>query len=262
MIKAIKKIYEFKNVLTTIIKSDIKSKYAGTTLGLIWALLYPLLFLTTYFVVYIMIFKVRVPELGNVDYVLLIFGGIVPWLGFADSIGVGVHCVVANKSIINNTLFPIELMPVKVVCTSLFTQFIGILMLIIVCSVRNGLTPVIFYLPIIVMLQFLFVTGIVWIISSLNVFHRDIGQMTPIVLIMLMMVSPIAYTRSMLSESLMTYMKMNPMYYLISMYRDILVIQSTPKGSELLIFTIISIVFFSLGYNVFIRLKVVFSDYV
>lgn len=108
-------IWRHIHVLWATTLTDIRSRFIGTIFGVAWIILYPLLFLGLYAVVYTMIYRVRVEEFGTFDYVLLIFCGLVPFLGFSEALGNGVGSVLGNKGLIKNTLFPIDLIPVKTV---------------------------------------------------------------------------------------------------------------------------------------------------
>jgi lipopolysaccharide transport system permease protein len=240
---------------------EVKGRYAGTVLGLAWMVVYPLLFLGLYALVYVLIFQVRVGGFTTFEYVLLIFSGLIPFLGFAESLGYGVSSVVSNKNLIKNMLFPIELIPVKAVLVGSMTMVVGLALLQSILWLRG-----IFYLsqllmPFIFVLQLLFTVGLIWLLSALNVFFRDLGQMISVLILFLMLVSPIAYTIDMVPPQLLPIMYPNPLFYLIMLYRETMVVGRVPLGF-LLTFLVISIVTFSLGYYVFSRLKVVFADYV
>ncbi|WP_458411716.1 ABC transporter permease [Schinkia sp. CFF1] len=255
-------LYKYRKILFNLAANDIKQKYAGSLLGGMWIVLYPLLFLSVYFLVYIAIFKIRLEGLSTVDYVLIIFSGLIPWFGFADAIGISVNSVTANSSLIKNTLFPIELIPVKVVLSSMVSQIIGLVLLLVVLAFRGQLSFYVLWLPLILFLQILFTMGLAWILASINVFFRDVGQVINVILILLMLVSPIAYTVDMLDENLLFFMKFNPLYYMILVYREVIMYQSFPSMDVTLIFVLMSFIVFYIGYYIFTRLKVVFSDYV
>lgn len=255
-------MFAHRKMLANITVDDIRQRYAGSMLGGLWILLNPLLFLSAYFLVYISIFKIRLEGISTFDYVLIIFSGLIPWFGFAESVGLSVNTVTSNSSLIKNTLFPIELFPLKVVLSSMITQLVGLVLLLIVLAIRNQLGWYILFLPIVLILQILFTTGIAWMLASLNVFFRDLGQIIQVILILLMLVSPIAYTTSMLTEDLLFFMKFNPMYYMIGLYRDIIIYNRLPELGVVLTFVILSFLFFFIGYFIFTRLKVVFADYV
>lgn len=255
-------IYRHRNILRSITINEIKQRYAASILGGVWVILNPLLFLSAYFLVYISIFKIRLVGIDTFDYVLIIFSGLIPWLGFSEAIGTSVSAVTTNSSLIKNTLFPIELLPIKNVFSSMVTQIVGLLMLIILLAFQHKVGSAIIIIPLLLVLQILFTTGLAWILSSFNVFFRDLGQVINIILILLMLVSPIAYTNDMLSENMRSFMQFNPMYYMINLYRETIIYNTLPDLNILAVFFVISILFFLLGYFVFSRLKVVFSDYV
>ncbi|MDC0761642.1 ABC transporter permease [Brevibacillus sp. AG] len=255
-------LISYRKILFNITVDDIKKKYAGSIMGGTWILLNPLLFLSAYFLVYITIFKIKLTGISTFDYVLIIFSGLIPWFGFSESIGLGVNTVTSNSSLIKNTIFPIELIPVKVVLASMVSQLIGLIMLLIVVGFNGQLGFYVLLLPFVLVLQILFTTGLVWILASINVFFRDLSQIITVILILLMMVSPIAYTTDMLTSELVYFMQFNPMYYMISLYREIIIYNSLPSWDITLIFVALSLGLFFLGHYVFTRLKVVFADYV
>ncbi len=229
--------------------------------GLVWTVLYPILFLGLYAVVYTMIFRIRVADYGTTDYVLLIFCGLVPFLGFSEALGTGVGSVLANKGLIKNTLFPVELIPVKAVLASSVTMVVGLLLLMCVLWARGIFLPTQLMIPLILALQLCFTIGLIWLLSAINVFVQDLGQMVAILILFLMLVSPIAYTQDMIPRELLPIMYPNPLYYLIMLYRDAAFL-GVLRPELLGIFTLISMATLLIGGFVFVRLKPLFADYV
>jgi lipopolysaccharide transport system permease protein len=110
-------------------------------------------------------------------------------------------------------------------------------------------------------LQLLFSIGVAWILSAITVFVPDMGQVIGIVVLVLMIVSPIAYVRSMVPENLQAFLLPNPLYYLITLYRDLAFFGILWK-KMLLFFTVVTLVTFEFGWFLFNRLKGLFVDYV
>ncbi|AKJ98020.1 MULTISPECIES: ABC transporter permease [Pseudomonas] len=254
-------IWRHIHVLWATTLTDIRSRFIGTIFGVAWIFLYPLLFLGLYAVVYTMIYRVRVAEFGTFDYVLLIFCGLVPFLGFSEALGSGVGSVLGNKGLIKNTLFPIDLIPVKTVLASSVTMLVGLVMLLMVLWSRGIVHSTQLAIPLILVLQIIFTVGLIWILSAINVFVPDLSQMVAVLILFLMLVSPIAYTQEMIPKELIPFMYPNPLYYLIMLYRDAAFI-GVIKPGLLAIFTVISFSTFFLGGFVFSRLKPLFADYV
>lgn len=241
--------------------ADINGRFKGTVLGLIWSVLYPVLFLGLYTVVYTMILKIRAPGFDTTDYVLLIFCGLIPFLGFSEALGSGVSSVMSNKGLIKNTLFPIELIPVKSVLVSSVTMVIGLLLLMSALFYHGVVHASQLVIPLVLLLQLVFTVGLIWLLSAINVFVQDLSQMVAIVILFLMLVSPIAYTHDMIPKELLPFMYPNPLYYLIMLYRDALFL-GVINLDMLLMFSIISFVMMLVGGYAFIRLKPIFADYV
>jgi lipopolysaccharide transport system permease protein len=253
-------LWSRRSLLYQTTRNDIKSRYAGSALGLVWLFLYPLLFLSVYAVIYITIFKVRFSLFNTNEYVAIIFCGLIPFLGFSEALGAGVGSVNASSNMIKNTLFPIELIPVKTVLTTQSTQVVGTGMLLIAIVLLGRLSTWVLFLPIVWLLQLLFTIGLIWILSSMAVLLRDLQNIIPIVIIMLMMISPIAYTVDMVPDSLRPFLGLNPLYYLIISYQDILMLGKFPENNILWVLVAMSFTTFLLGFWIFKRLKNVFAD--
>jgi homopolymeric O-antigen transport system permease protein len=258
-------IWKHRVLLTQTVRNDIRQRYAGMALGWIWAVLYPLMLLGVYALVYIFVFKVRVTSanvsLNSIEYVALIFCGLIPFLGFSEALGIGVGSVVGNINLVKNTLFPIELIPVKAVLSAQVTQTVGTGLLLIPLMVMNKLTFLVLLLPFVWFCQILFMIGLIWILSGLNIFFRDIQNIVAILILVLMMLSPIAYTIEMVPEALRPFMGINPLYYFIVTYQGVLMLGRLPPWSVLLAVFLLGILVFSVGFWFFTRLKLVLVDY-
>lgn len=241
-------------------RSDIQARYAGSALGLAWLFFYPLLFLGAYAVIYIFIFRVRFALFNTNEYVALIFCGLVPFLGFAEALSLGVSSVTSNANLIKNTLFTIELVPVKAVLASQCTQLVGTGMLLVAIALLGRLTSWSLLLPVVWLLQVGFTMGCIWILSSLNVYLRDLQNIVSILTLILMMISPIAYTVDMVPSNLQPFLGLNPLYYLIVAYQDCLMVGRFPRDGVLGILFVMSLGSFCSGYWFFSRMKRVFVD--
>lgn len=226
-----------------------------------WSIIYPLIFLSLYAVVYILILRIKLQLFTPFEYVLLIFSGLIPFLGFSEALSTGVGSVISNRGLIKNTLFPIELIPVKAVLASSVTMMVGLVTLLAILFLRGHFHLTQLMIPIIIILQLIFTIGIVWLLSALNVFFQDLGQLIGIIVLFLMLVSPIAYTLDMVPESLLPLMYPNPLFYMIMLYRGSIIVNEIP-WDLFFMFSIISATTFAVGYYVFSRLKPLFADYV
>lgn len=260
IIEPFKFLYRYRVLLWQTTKNDIKTRFAGSLLGMLWLFFYPLLLLGAYAMVYLFIFKVKFHLFNSNEYVVLIFCGLIPFIGFSEALSNGVSSVVSNSSLIKNTLFPIELVPVKAVLVSQSTQFTGMIMLLLVLGVLDKWTVWLPFFLLIWILQILFSIGLIWILSSINVFARDLQSIVSVLILILMLISPIAYTEDMIPSNLQPFLALNPMYYLIVSYQDVLMLGHFPDQSIFLTLLIVSLLTFIFGYSFFIKMKRVFVD--
>lgn len=260
IINPLSTLWKHRKLLFRTTRNDIRTRYAGSVLGLTWLLFYPILFLGVYALIYIFIFKVRFALFNSNEYVVVIFCGLIPFLGFAEALGMGVSSVTSNANLIKNTLFPIELIPVKAVLTSQATQLVGTVLLLIAVGLLGKITIWVLILPIIWLSQLLFTIGLIWILSSLNVYLRDLENIITLVILILMMISPIAYTVDMVPSGLRPILAFNPMYYIIISYQHCLMLGQFPSGFIFWFLIVMGIVTFSGGYWFFKRMKKVFVD--
>jgi lipopolysaccharide transport system permease protein len=253
-------LWRYRQILRVTTWNDIRARYAGSAFGMAWLMLYPMLLLGTYAAVYIQVFKIRFALFDSNEYVALIFCGLIPFLAFSEALGTGVGSVTGNVSLVRNTLFPLDLIPVKGVLTSQGTQMTSSILLVIALLWMHKLTFwALLAIPIWVA-QLAFTIGLLWILSSLNVYFRDLQNMVAVLTLVLMMVSPIAYTQDMVPENLRWICQVNPLYYLIVSYQSCLMLGQCPPPEILATLFMVSFGMFFLGYVFFQRMKMVFAD--
>lgn len=239
----------------------MRARFKGNVLGAAWLLLYPLVFLSMYSTVFINILGVRVPGLGTVDYVLVIFCGLVPFLAFSEAFGVGTPSIVANRGLLRNTLFPIELVVARDVIVGHFSMGLGMVLVWLMAAYFGHWHWSHLAVPVIYLLQTLMAIGLVWVTSTICVFFRDLQQATPIIVLFLMLVSPIGYTDAMVPTELKSILQFNPLAWLMHLYRASLLDGQLPLN-DFLLFGAFSWIMLVFGYALVTRLKPLFNDYV
>lgn len=249
-----------RRVLLALVTAALKEKVAGSALGKLWLILFPLIFLTIYATVFYVILGIRIPELGNEQSLLLIFCGIVPFFAFAESLNVGSLSLISNRETISNSIIPFEFLVLRDVIVANVNLVVGISIIVVSASLLNNLSWAALWIPSLIIFQVLFTLGIAWILSVVVVFVRDLAQMMPMLIIILMLVSPIAYTTSMVPENLSIIITVNPLAWFILAYRDI-VISGNANLYDLFCIALISLTSFVLGFMFTRRMKfVVFEN--
>jgi len=193
--------------------------------------------------------------------VALIFAGIVPFLMTSEALSTGVSSVVANKSVLANTVFPVDLVPVKAVLLSQVTMAIGLAIVAVATAVLGRLTPFALLVPIFWALQAAFLIGVLWFLSLITLILRDLQNLIGLIIMFLMIASPIAYTPEMVPAALKPLLIANPLAYFIVAYQDALVFGRLPSFANMAAILVMSVSMFVLGGLFFSRAKSTLIDY-
>lgn len=242
---------------------DFKIRYAGSRLGLIWMAVAPVLMLGGYLLLFGTILQVRPdPGMDEFQYGILIASGLLPWIGFAEGITRGTGSVLAQRNLMKSRVFPMELIPVTAVCTGLVGQVGGTVLVAAVQAFRGSLGPQAMLLPVLILFQAILSVGLVWILSCVNILYRDTSQVVALLLVLLMFLSPIAYTHQMVPAGFEWIVRLNPLSYLIEGYRALLATGRLPDLWGLTGFGTAALLIFHGGYRSFMRLRHMLPDYV
>ncbi len=256
-------LFRHRRLIWNLTLLDFRLRYAGSRLGLVWLLLAPLLMLGAYLLLFGGILRVQPDQSSTgLEYGLLIACGLLPWIGFSEGVTRGTASVLAQRNLIKSQVFPMELFPVSAVCAGLIGQLCGTLLLLVLLGLRGMLGPNLAVLPFLLILQALFTVGLVWFLSCVNIIYRDTSQVVVLMMVLLMFVSPIAYTQEMAPAGLKLVVELNPISYLIEGYRNALLYNQLPNVRGLVIFGGLTLLVLLAGYRYFMHLRRVLPDYV
>jgi lipopolysaccharide transport system permease protein len=253
-------IVRHRRMLWATTQTDVRTRFAGSVLGLAWLAAYPLLVLGAYAAVYVAIFRVRFDGYDSIDYVLLIFCGLIPFLGFAEGLSASVTAVTNNRNLVRNTLFPVELLGVKAVLASQCSQIVGTAVLLTALAAAGRLGPTAALVLPVWVCQVGFGIGVGWIVGTLNVFLRDLQMVVGVVVMVLMMASPIAYTPEMVPGALRPVLVLNPLAHFIRAYQECLMLGTVPGPGTWAAVAGLGLGAPAVGYWFLRRLKPVFAD--
>lgn len=253
----IRKLYEYRELLKSNIKKEIRGKYKGSFLGVLWSFVNPLLSALVYAIVFPYVLKT-----GQDNYVVFIVIGIIPWNFFITTIAQGTTTILQNAGIIKKVYFPREILPISVVTSALVNFLIScIIMFLFVIFGGIGLSLQILWLPLVVLTQYVFSLGLVFITSAINVYIRDAEYIITFFLNMLFYATPILYSSSLFEGSMIEgLINLNPMNHIITCYRDILFYKSPPHLKKLLLVLGISFIILWIGIKIFKKLEKGFSE--
>lgn len=240
---------------------EVRAKYAGSVVGLFWVILSPLILLTLYSLVYLVIFRVQPASMTQHGYVLYILSGLVPFLGFADALNTGSLSLSSNKAILLNTVYPAELVPLRAVLASHAMTIVGLGLVVLAALFLGSYSWALVLLPALLLFQIMLAVGMAWVFSLASLVLRDISHVLGFATMLLLIMSPIAYTPDMVPDRLQFIIYLNPLSYFITGFQEILAYGRPPSVSLFGAIICLGLMSSCVGYWVFRRVKKVFFDY-
>lgn len=261
---ALATFYRRRWLLRYFVQRQVTRKYKKSYLGFAWAFLSPLIwvFFLTLIFSEIVGLRFRVVE-GDptLNFGLYLYCGLLPFLAFSEAANKGLNTITGNKGLVQQVVFPLELLPLANVITSMIDKIFGLGALLVVLLVFG--VPIhwtISLLPLIIVLQLVFVLGLTYFMAILGTYLPDVGEMTRPVIRGMFFLTPIIWTPDRLPEDLRWVVDYNPLAYLVEAYRDLILNGELPGEMATLYFTLFSVALFVAGFALFVRFKPRFAD--
>jgi ABC-type polysaccharide/polyol phosphate export permease len=220
MTRNITEMWRFRALMMALVNRHLSSRYRGSILGFVWSFLNPLCLIA----VYALVFKyyIRFDHVQN--YTLFLFAGLLPWIWFSSGVLEATSSISSGGSLITKAMFPPHILPVVAVVTN-FANYIFALPLLIGFMLFSGEVPTIavLALPIVLVLQLIFMTGLSLGLSALNVYFRDIQHILANFMNLWFFVCPILYPESTVPARFKFTIILNPVAQLTRMYQQIFI---------------------------------------
>jgi len=250
-------VLRHRELLASLVRREILSRYKQSALGPAWAILQPLVLMLTFS----MVDRFAHLPSDNVPYPLFTFSALLPWTMFQNGVMMATPSIVTNASIVKKIYFPREVLPVSAVLVSL-VDFAASLVVLLGLFAWYGRWPGrwVAVLPLLVALQLALGLGVGLLASALGTFKRDVVFITFFALQIWMYASPVIYPLSAVPERWRTLYLCNPMAGIIAGYRAALLDQGAPDFSALAVAGAISAVVLAVGYKDFKALERWYAD--
>lgn len=200
MIALLKNLYGYRDLIRVLAWKNISLRYKQAYLGIAWAIFKPVMLM----LIFTLVRSLVGIDSGETPYPVLVFAALMPWTFFQESVSDGINSIVGNSALIRKIYFPREVLPLTSVTTKLVE--LGINMLILTgLLVWYRITPgmQMLWVPLLVLYTILVALTVVLVGAALNVYFRDIGAALPVVLSLLMYVSPVMYPLQLVKDKLL-----------------------------------------------------------
>lgn len=248
-------ILAYRDVLRELVVRDIRVRYENTWLGYLWAVFEPLLMTSVYFVVFSI-----VGRFGIENYALYLILGLLPWMWFVATINAGTKSLTSQSGLISKVYVPREVAPISVVVAKTFEYFASIpVAILFIIATRRTPSPYLLVVPLAWVIQTMFATGLVLVLSAANTLVRDVERILRVVLRAMFYGTPILYALEdalkILPSSLTWLFWVNPMTGVLEVHHAAFYPEQFAGWTIVVVSTAMSALIFLFGWAFFRKLE-------
>ncbi len=250
-------LYRYRQLIAALTVRDLKARYRGSILGFFWSLANPLLLLG----VYTLVFTIFFPQQVVKNYPLFLFAGILPWTFFSAAVLESTNSISSNAGLVKKVMFPAETLPLVVVLSHLVHFALALPVLFAAMGIYAyfglaGIPVTALLVPFLMLLQTVFIAGLVMCVASASVLLRDLRDIIANLMQLGFFVTPIIYLiDNVPSRPLRALLRLNPMTPFVVSYQDVLFFGHLPGLSDTLLMIAYALAAMTLGITVFERLR-------
>jgi lipopolysaccharide transport system permease protein len=250
------KVQHYIDLVTILTEKEIKVRYKSSFFGYLWSVAHPLAFALVFFVAFKVVVKIQVE-----DYALFLIAGLFPWQWFANSVNAAPRIFLGNASIIKKVNFPRNIIPFTQVFQDMIHFILAIPVVVLFLFLYHKLPSFswLYGIPVLLIIQFLMTYGICLMISSTNLFFRDLERLTIIFTTMLFYFTPVIYPEKMVPVKYKPLINLNPLAPLMISWRE-LFLNGTLSPLYLAVSFGYAILAFILGFLIYRKLSWKFAE--
>lgn len=205
-------IWQHRYLLGQLIKRDVLLRYRGAMFGVLWIFLSPLLMLAIFAFIFGQIFQARWPQQDSgLPFWLLLYSGLITFNVFAETVSRAPTAVRGYPSFVKKIIFPVHILPVVPLGAALVHGAFNFLILLAALAWAGGLHGQILLFPLLLLPVLLLALGLSWFVAAWGVFIKDMTQIVPMFVQMLMFLSPVFYPVSAVPAALRPFYQYNPL---------------------------------------------------
>jgi lipopolysaccharide transport system permease protein len=253
-----------RQLISRLSRREVVGRYQGSIIGILWSFLNPLFMLVVYTFVFSVVFKARWgvgEDETKFQFAVVLFAGLIVHGLFSEVLNRAPNLVLSNVNYVKKVLFPLEILPGIAMGAALFHSTISLTVLLAASVLFNGYLPwTAILIPLVLFPLVILTLGLAWMLASLGVFLRDVGQTINIITLVLLFLSPIFYPLTALPIEFQPLIMVNPLTFIIEQTRDVLIWGHLPNWIGLGIYTMLAIGVAWSGFAWFQKTRKGFAD--
>lgn len=256
-------IYKNRNLIFNLIKREVMGRYRGSAMGLLWSFFNPVFMLTIYTFVFSVVFKARWVggSDSKVEFALVLFTGLLVFNLFSEVINQAPSLILNNANYVKKVIFPLEILPIVALGAAAFHMSVSLVVWLIFYLLFFSIPDwTALQLPLVLIPLMLMTLGLAWLLASLGVYLRDVGQIIGVVTMTLMFLSPIFYSVDSLPLEYQGIMHLNPLTYIVEETRNVMIWHKSLNWPLWVFWTALSTLISWLGFAWFQKTRKGFAD--
>lgn len=215
-------IWRHRYLLGQLVKRDVLLRYRGAMFGVLWIFLSPLLMLAIFAFIFGQVFQTRWPQQDSgLPFWLLLYSGLITFNIFAETVSRAPTSVRGYPSFIKKIIFPVNILPVVPLGAALVHGAFNFLILLAALAWTGSLNVQILLFPLLLLPVVLLALGLSWFVAAWGVFIKDMTQIVPMFVQMLLFLSPVFYPVSAVPAALRPVYQYNPLGAVIETSRSV-----------------------------------------
>ncbi len=248
----------YRELIWNLTLRDLKARYKSSFLGYLWSLVNPLLMMTVFTILFKFLLKSPIP-----NFPVFIIVALLPWNFCASSVTGAVTCLTAQSNLIKKVYFPREAIPIALVLANLINFLLALPAMFLIMLLLNAhFQPAAALFPLIALIETIFLLGLAFFLSALNVFFRDTQVITEVFLLAWFFLTPIFYRLGDIVDVQLARLVrwLNPMASLVDFYRDIFYLGGLPGWDAIVRTLVTALLILLAGYIFFLHLSPRFGE--
>ena len=245
---SIKTFNKYRYLLFSLVGRDLKVKYRRSILGIVWSILNPLMMMVVITTVFSQLFRFPIP-----NFHLYYLTGSLIYNFISEATTGSLTSVLGASSLIKKVYIPKYIFPLQKCLFAFVNLLFSLSAVVIVMLFTPGVvvTPTIllFWVPLVYAL--IFSIGLSFLLSSMTIFFRDVIHLYGVFLVAWMYATPIIYPIGSVPPLVQMIMKLNPMYYFVTYFREVVLYDTIPGIRFNLVCAFVSFAMLFIGALVF-----------
>jgi len=254
-------LYTRRELIGQLVHRELGDRYRGQVLGRLWAFAHPLLLMFIYTLLFAYVFPARYGAGTHIqDYAPCVLAGIVPWLAFQDVLSRSSSVLVGHANLVTQIVFPTEVLPVKTVFAGALPYLVAVVFTIFYSAMHGSFSWMVLTIPWLIFCQLVAMLGVAFLLSVIGIFLRDIRDVVQVFCTINLFAQPILYNPHSIPKFLLAFFYINPFSYVIWCWQDALYFGKIVHPAAWIVFPLISLAVFLLGWKVFKQAQHTFGD--